>query len=228
MSFRLLSLICFCLGSVSGQAQHVTYTSTGHYNKRVAQFEREGGITEHSIVMLGNSLTENGKDWAERLSMPEVVNRGIIGDNTVGMSERLCQITPFHPKAIFLMAGINDMSNGTPVDEVASRVISLIGKVREQSPESHLYVESLLPINESSKRWRTLANRTDDIPLVNMYVKAYCESHDIVFVDLFHLMTYPHSNTLRAELSFDGLHITEEGYRIWASELQKILNDLPK
>lgn len=223
-----MSIICLCLSAVSGQAQHVTYTSTSHYNKRVAQFEREGGINEHSIVMLGNSLTENGKDWASRLSIPEVANRGIIGDNTVGMGERLCQITPYHPQAIVLMAGINDMSNGTPAIEVSTRVISLIEKVREQSPQSRLYVESLLPINESSKRWRTLANRTDDIPLVNMYVKAYCEANNIVFVDLFHLMTYPHSNTLRSELSFDGLHITEEGYKIWASELKKVLSDISK
>ena len=90
--------------TATAQAQHVSYRSTAHYNKRVAQFEREGGINENSIVMLGNSLTENGKNWGERLGMDNVVNRGIIGDNTIGMTERLCQITPHKPKVIFLMA----------------------------------------------------------------------------------------------------------------------------
>ena len=60
----------------------------------MAQFDREGGIDSTTIVMLGNSLTENGKDWAERIGTTKnVVNRGIIGDNTVGMKERLYQIT---------------------------------------------------------------------------------------------------------------------------------------
>lgn len=224
----IIAVILLCLTPLLTKAQHVDYRSTSHYNKRVAQFEREGGINENTIVMLGNSLTENGKNWAERLGYDEVVNRGIIGDNTVGMTERLCQITPHHPKVIFLMAGINDMVNDNPAINVANRVISLIDSIRTQSPRTRLFVESLLPINESNGRWRTLAGRTDDIPVANMYIRAYCESKGIPFVDLFHLMTYPNSNTLREELSHDGLHITEAGYQIWQKELKKQLDKLNK
>ena len=220
----MISAICLSLSALQAQAQHVDYRSTPHYNKRVAQFEREGGIDENTIVMMGNSLTENGKDWAERLGVPQVVNRGIIGDNTVGMTERLCQITPHRPKAIFLMAGINDMVNDNPAIEVAGRVINLIETIRQQAPTTKLFVESLLPINESNGRWRTLAGRTDDIPLTNMYIRAYCESNGITFVDIFHKMTYPNSNVLRDELSADGLHITEAGYQIWEKEIKKQLN----
>ena len=88
-----------------------------HHQQRLAEFEREGGIDSTTIVMLGNSLTENGKDWTARIgTTKKVVNRGIIGDNTVGMTERLRQITPYHPRAIFLMAGINDMVGNTTYD----------------------------------------------------------------------------------------------------------------
>lgn len=219
-----IAALSLCLGLSTASAQCVSHRSTPHYNKRVAQFEQEGGISDSTIVMLGNSLTENGKDWAARLGMPNVVNRGIIGDNITGMTERLCQITPYRPRVIFLMAGINDMVNDTPAIDVASRVITLIEQIRQQAPETRLYVESLLPINESNGRWRTLAGRTDDIPLANMYIRAYCQTNGIPFVDLFHLMTYPDSNILREELSHDGLHITEKGYQIWQTELQHVLN----
>ena len=220
----MIAAIGLSLCHLQAKAQHVAYRSTPHYNKRVAQFEREGGIDESSIVMLGNSLTENGKNWSGRLGIPEVVNRGIIGDNTFGMTERLCQITPHHPKAIFLMAGINDMVNDNPAMNVANRVICLIDSIRQQSPETRLFVESILPINERTGRWRTLSGRTDDIPIANMYIRAYCESKGITFIDLFHQMTYPDSNTLREELSYDGLHITEAGYQIWEKEIKKQLN----
>ena len=178
----------------------------------MAQFDREGGIDSTTIVMLGNSLTENGKDWAERIGTTKnVVNRGIIGDK---------------PKAIFLMAGINDMVGNTTYEVVAQHVIALIETIRSQAPQTQLFVQSILPINETDGRWKTLAGRTDDIPFANMLIKAYCETHDIVFVDLFHRMTRGHSNQLRQELSGDGLHLTEQGYRVWAFELKKYINRL--
>ena len=225
-NIRHFIIIGLCTLTSTMQAQHVSYRSFAHYNKRVAQFEREGGITSQSIVMLGNSLTENGKDWSQRLGNSHVINRGIIGDNTVGMTERLCQITPHQPRAIFLMAGINNMVNNAPVINVAQQVISLIEAIREQTPQTKLIVESLLPINEKNGRWRTLAGRTNDIPLTNMYIRAYCESHDIVFIDLFNKMTKPGTNVLREELSADGLHITEAGYAIWENELKKHIANL--
>ncbi len=202
-------------------------TGGNHHQQRLAQFEREGGIDSTTIVMLGNSLTENGKDWTERIGTTKhVVNRGIIGDNTVGMTERLRQITPYRPKAIFLMAGINDMVGNTTYEQVANRVISLIEAIRQQSPSTELFVQSILPINETNGRWKTLAGRTDDIPFANMLIRAYCETHGITFVNIFPRMVRGHSNMLRPELTNDGLHLTDQGYRVWAFELKKYVNRL--
>ena len=236
----LLLLLCLVMVAEQADAQRrrrsrsrrartttVRHSGGNHHQQRMAQFDREGGIDSTTIVMLGNSLTENGKDWAQRIGTTKnVVNRGIIGDNTVGMTERLYQITPFKPKAIFLMAGINDMVGNTTYEVVAQHVISLIEAIRSQAPQTQLFVQSILPIDETEGHWRTLAGRTDDIPFANMLIKAYCETHDIVFVDPFHRMTRGHSNQLRTELSGDGLHLSEQGYRVWAFELKKYINKL--
>ena len=77
---------------LNAQVAHVIYTSSRHYNQRVAEFERMEPIDSTQIVMLGNSLTENGGNWNERLQVDNVVNRGIIGDTAEGMSERLCHL----------------------------------------------------------------------------------------------------------------------------------------
>ena len=233
-SIRLVAmLLLLVLFADSAEAQRRRRTSStratsgNHHQQRMALFDRETPIDSNTIVMLGNSLTENGKDWAERIGTTQrVVNRGIIGDNTVGMTERLYQITPFHPKAIFLMAGINDMVGNTTYEQVADRVIALIEAIRAQSPATQLFVQSILPIDETDGRWKTLTGRTDDIPFANMLIKAYCETHNIIFVDIFHHMTRGRSNQLRRELSGDGLHLTEQGYRIWAFELKKYINKL--
>lgn len=225
-----LSCLLFVLtAAIPAVAQHVSYHSFPHYNKRVAQFEAEGGIDSTCIVMLGNSLTENGKNWAERVGTnSKVVNRGIIGDSTIGMIERLCQITPHHPYAIFLMAGINDMSGGIGAQEVAGRVINLIDSIRTQSPQTILFVQSMLPINESNGRWRTLDGRTDDIPFGNMLIKAYCQTQGITYIDIFPKLVRGRSNQLRAELTSDGIHLNEQGYKIWAYELRRYFRQLEK
>ncbi len=235
--FVLLLAFSVSIGSADAQRRKrkratprratVHRTGGNHHAQRMALFDREGAIDSTTIVMLGNSLTENGKDWAQRIGTTQrIVNRGIIGDNTVGMTERLYQITPYNPRAIFLMAGINDMVGNTTAEQVAQRVIKLIETIRTQAPQTQLFVQSILPIDETDGRWKTLAGRTDDIPFANMLLKAYCETHDLVFVDIFHRMTRGRSNQLRRELSGDGLHLTEQGYRVWAFELKKYVDKL--
>ena len=41
---------------------------TDHYYKRFLQFETETPISPKDIVMVGNSLTENGGNWSKRLN----------------------------------------------------------------------------------------------------------------------------------------------------------------
>ena len=93
-------------------AQHVSYRFTPHYNERVDLFEKLNDLDSTKIVMLGNSLTELGGDWNERLKADNVINRGISGDDALGITSRLIQILPKHPKAIFLMCGTNDLRAG--------------------------------------------------------------------------------------------------------------------
>jgi lysophospholipase L1-like esterase len=104
----------------------------------------------------------------------------------------------------------------------------LIDSIRAQSPQTRLFVQSLLPINETNGRWKTLAGRTDDIPFVNMFLRAYCQSKGITFIDLFSHMTRGRSNQLRADLTTDGLHINDQGYKIWAFQLRKYLRQLDR
>lgn len=58
--FLFLSFLFACL---SGQAQHVAYHGSKHYNMKVNQFRREGALPEGAIIMLGDSHSEYGGDW---------------------------------------------------------------------------------------------------------------------------------------------------------------------
>lgn len=217
-TIRLRSLV---VNAVAGAVTGTQFTP--HYLDRMDSFARSKDIDKQSIVMLGNSLTENGGDWSKRLGKRGVVNRGIIGDDVPGICERLHQILPFHPRTIVLMAGVNDISHGLTSAEIATSIATTVDRIRRESPTTRLILQSLLPINESFGRYKLLTGRTDTVPALNARLRQIAAERKIEYVDLFPLFTAEGSNSMRPELSTDGLHVNEDGYKIWATELRKHL-----
>jgi len=173
------------------------------------------------VVMLGNSLTEMAGDWNVLLKAKRVRNRGISGDDATGMINRLQQITPGKPKAIFLMVGINDLSHDLTPNQVYDLCVKVISKITKDTPKTKLYVQSLLPIYEASGRWKTLEGKTNDIPRINELLKTYCEKNNISYINLFDKFVRHGTNEMRKELTSDGLHLSPFGYKIWSFELRK-------
>lgn len=194
---------------------------TEHYYKRFLQFMDESPITSRDIVMLGNSLTEGGDDWNARLNKKNIRNRGIIGDDVMGIYDRLHQILPGRPAKLFLLAGVNDISHDLTADSIVSLIRLTVERIHRESPDTKLYLQSLLPFNESFNRYKRLAGKTDMVPEINASLKALAKEYKITFINLFPLFTEKDTNVLRSELTNDGLHLNEEGYKIWVKSLKK-------
>lgn len=217
---RLRSLVA---NAVAASIRPVPRTYTEHYYKRFLQFMDEPAITSKDIVMLGNSLTEGGGDWGKRLGKKNVVNRGIIGDEVMGIYDRLHQLLPGHPAKLFLLAGVNDISHDLTADSIVAMLRLTVERIRHESPETKLYLQSLLPINESFQRYKRLNGKTDMVPEINAKLEAMAKEKGIGFINLFPLFTEKGTNVLRKELTTDGLHLNEEGYKIWEKALKKKL-----
>lgn len=127
----------------------------------------EPAITSKDIVMLGNSLTEGGGDWSARLGKKNVRNRGIIGDEVMGIYDRLHQILPGHPAKLFLLIGVNDISHDLAPDSIVDMIRMTVERIRKESPDTKLYLQSLLPFNESFGRYKKLTGKTDMVPEIN-------------------------------------------------------------
>ena len=194
---------------------------TDHYYKRFLQFMDEPAIGNKDIVMLGNSLTENGGDWAARIGNKNVRNRGIIGDEVMGVYDRLHQILPGHPAKLFLLIGVNDVSHDLTTDTIVGMIRVTVERIRKESPDTKLYLQSLLPINESFGRYKRLAGKTNMIPEINKQLEELAKEKGLTYINLFPLFTEKGSNVLRAELTTDGLHLKEEGYKIWVKAIRK-------
>ena len=193
-----------------------------YYYERMEQFRNEAPISSEDIVFLGNSLTQGGK-WNEYFPATKIVNRGISGDVALGIYDRLYQILPAKPKKIFLQTGANDVSHDLPVDSIVARITVVIDKIRAESPETQLYLQGSLPINESFNRYAKLTGKTNVFPELNQRLEQLAASRGIVFVNLFPLFTEKKTNLLRKDLTNDGLHLKADGYEIWAKAIEKYI-----
>ena len=111
---RIVILFLAALFAASGASAQKFHNA--YYDTRRAAHDEEG-LQQGAIVFLGISITEQGW-WSLLLKRGDVENRGIGGDNTFGMIDRLPDILKSKPRKIFLMAGINDLTGGQPVDTI--------------------------------------------------------------------------------------------------------------
>lgn len=221
---RLRTLVSNVVASsLTGEPVEKMAPYTDHYYERIVDFMDQKPITSDDIVMLGNSLTENGGDWSARLGVEHVVNRGIIGDEAMGVYDRLHLILPGQPAKLFLMIGVNDISHDLSSEEIARRVEMVVERIRRESPSTQLYVQSLLPFNESFHRYKRLDGKSHMVGEINTRLKEVAKRHKARYIDLHSRFCAKGSQSLPAEYTTDGLHLNEEGYKIWVKELRKHL-----
>lgn len=202
---------------------------TDHYYERVAQFEAEAPICENDIVFLGNSLTEGG-NWSEFFAATQsrlqkkggaIRNRGIIGDTAEGIADRLDEITGGKPKKIFLLCGVNDISHDLTLDQIAGRIENLVSRIRSESPKTRLYLQSILPFNESFKRYKNLNGKTWMVAELNVMLERIAKEYKVEFLNIYPLFLEEGTARLNPSITADGLHLNAEGYEIWKNAIEK-------
>lgn len=217
---RLRSVIA---NIVASSIMHHPRNYSQHYYDRKALFANQPALTSKDIIMLGDSHIEGGRDWAAKLGQKHVINLGIAGDEALGVFDRLDPIVKAHPRRIYLMVGINDISHTIDLDSILGNIKLVVHKIRTASPQTQLYVQSLLPINETTGRWRLLVGKTALVPRLNAKLKALAVAEGAVYLDLYSLFKDKDSDVLPLNLTVDGLHLNSDGYAIWVNALKKTL-----
>lgn len=211
----MLSLFCACTMQAQEQ-KHSTF-----YYQRATLFEVLP-TSKSDIIFLGNSIT-NGGEWAELLRNPHAKNRGISGDTTQGVLDRLSTITKGKPSKIFLLIGTNDLSRGKSVDEVARNVEKIVERVKRESLATKLYVQSVFPVNPKFNKFLGHMNRQKDIAALNAKIKAVAARHGVTYIDVYKSLVTPSTDVMNPEYTNDGLHLLGKGYLKWVEVLKPYL-----
>jgi len=182
----------------------------GAQRKRQAQFDAAPPAPGH-VVFLGDSISEQG-DW-ERL-FPELptLNRGIGGYAIRDLAAHL-DASIREPAAISLLIGTNDLhglGKSRKIQSIAEQMTSLVHHLRALAPEARLLINSVLP--------RTTHFRERIIELNRRYRQIAVESR-ATYVDAWPALAGP-DGAIQKAFTIEGLHLSIEGYRVWADVLR--------
>lgn len=165
--------------------------------------------TEAEIVFAGDSLIADGP-WSELYC--SIKNRGIGGETTSGLLDRLDEVTESRPRKIFLLVGTNCLAADTPVAQVVRNYRKVLEQVRRESPQSRVFVISVLPVNPRLTRGLFRLNAT--IRELNRQLRDLAgQFENVAFLDVFDALTDA-SGDLRKDLTTDGLHLNLDGYLV--------------
>jgi hypothetical protein len=143
-----------------------------YYPEKISEFKKNP-LEKNDIVFLGKSITEKGGDWAKRLNNPKIKNRDIAGNTSDGVLARLGEIIYCQPKQVFILIGINDLFRDDMTSEmVFNNIIKIVNKINQASPNTKIYVNTILPT--STEKIREKIQQTNSL-LINAHSKQLYE-----------------------------------------------------
>lgn len=173
----------------------------------------------NSIVFLGNSLTQNF-ELAEFFPNYKIKNRGINGDVSVGILNRVKSITDLHPSKIFVEMGINDLGTGVSRESILKNYNSLIDFIQSECKSTRIFIQSTFPVENGGKRYPNFCNERVNAEVVklNTSLEELAIEKKITFVNVYPLLEL--NGQLNPKYSVDGIHLNGSGYVLWAEILK--------
>lgn len=214
--------LALCLLATASRAQTAPKIDSSYANWYYqARFELYNKLTDKKvdIAFLGNSITERG-DWHELIPGKRIANRGIGGDNTFGMLARLDGIIAQQPSKVFIMAGINDLGRGLPVEVIVANYRRILDRFRAGLPKAKLYVQSTLPLHEGTLKYDYLKGKNVKVKELNEELRKLASEYGLTFINLHEVLTDAQGE-LKQEYTMDGIHLKTEAYLVWADYLKK-------
>ena len=216
MKIKLLSallatiILSGCSLKEEAKVQDWKIQNDPYYKHRKSQFDVLSQNEKYKTIMLGDSITDEGS-WDELLNKDTIQNRGISGDTTSGVLDRLDSVNK-NIQQVFIMIGVNDIMRGKEAVEVYSNYLKIIKFFQDKNIK--VYIQSTLFIGE-----RRAENFNPKIEELNKKLETFAKENSITFINLNPI--FAPNKMLKKEFTFDDLHLNGSAYKLWAQEIRK-------
>ena len=193
------------------------------HEANVAQAHK-GGI---DLLFIGDSLTkcwcrEGREVWTARFAEKHAANFGISGDATEHVLWRIQngELDNIHPKAVVLLIGTNNITEGDSPADIAQAVRTIVGEIRRRLPNTRILLLGVLPRRE-------FANHPDreTTRAINRLISQLHDGDHVIYLDFGDKLLQP-DGSMTKELTKDFTHLTAKGYEIFAGAIQPLIESL--
>jgi len=223
---RVVVIVILCLLFCAIYAQdttHKDWAKFGRYEQANLDLKKAP-----RAIFYGNSITDF---WVNNDSVffadNQFVDRGVSGQTTSEMLVRFRQdVINLKPKAVVIMAGINDMAHNNGMisqKNILGNIISMaeLAKVNKIK----VILCSVLPCDRF--KWRPELKPAESVKSLNVLIKRYAQDNNIPYLDYYTTMATP-DGAMKPELTKDGCHPTLAGYKVMEPLALEIINKVVK
>lgn len=152
-----------------------------------------------------------GVRWASCLSDCDIINRGLNGMKIPLRYERYIGLIRLeNPDLVTVMLGTNDILSGVSAEQTSERMDDFISHIRGESKSVLLIAPPHLQLGE----WVQSEDYLDEsCELAELY-REVANENGCMFAD---------AGEWDIELTFDGVHFSEEGHKRFAQKLNELL-----
>lgn len=192
-----------------------------YYNDCIKKYENENKIfkqnkTEIDVVFIGDSITVGFELFKDQFIEYNCLYRGIGGDNTFTMFDRLdVSLYQVKPKVIVMCIG------GNNIYTMFENYVDIIIGIRNNLPSTQVIIHSIYPTNKS------YVDRNKVIPDINVRIKNIANAYKYIFVDT-HSKLLDKNNAFNLLYTDDGAHPNIAGYEIIISVLKPYIDNCLK
>jgi lysophospholipase L1-like esterase len=179
------------------------------------------------LIFIGDSITQNfataptpawklaGKPvWDKYYGTRNALCFGVGGDTTENVLWRFenMDVKALQPKVAVILIGINNSKDSA--QEITLGIKAVLDKTIKTFKGAKVILVSVLPSNRGNNKYSE----------VNKAISACADNRSVYYLDLFSKMTPVGDNFLG--VGGDHVHLTQEGYELWASQMEPLLMKL--
>lgn len=210
LSFLLVFILAVSTLISCGEDEDFAAQVAAYRAEKIAMYESENAQYadyEVDVAFLGDSLTD-GYDVKKYYPQYLVSNRGIGGETTIGLEERMqVSLYDLKPKVAVMLIGANNM------DTMFDNYESILLGFQENVPNTKIM---LLSLTSMSGEW---GKKNQLAAYNNVKIKMLAEKYGYEYVDLYSALLNLDSGEIYPEYTTDGGHLTREGYEVLTAKI---------
>lgn len=181
------------------------------------------------LLFLGDSITNGWSKvpeiWEKSFGRWNPANFGIGGDRTQNVLWRLenGELEGIDPEVVVLMIGTNNTHDDSPEDIVLG-IQRIIDFVQYKLPHTEILLLAVFPREPSMREGQLYTMPKEKVGEINKLLPGLAQPGRVRYLDIG--SNFLKDGSVPKETMPDGLHLSSDGYQIWADAVTPVLEEM--